>query len=129
MPSLPSMPRRLRPAHGMTTTSKLIGQKVSATMTVLGTDGLNPGGDQPSRQTTVTVVLTGVNGTAQWTAHSTRRRIRPWQRLCRRAFGEDYTLTVSGYGYIGSLTGPDDFNAANAGVEFWGSVLLHRRRV
>lgn len=38
----------------------------------------------------------------------------------QEGLGEDYTLTVSGYGYIGSLTGPDDFNAANAGVEFWG---------
>lgn len=100
--------------------SKLIGQKVSATMTVLGTDGPNPGGDQPPVRTTVTVVLTGVNGVGAVDRTFDTTSDKTVAEALQEGLGEDYTLTVSGYGYIGSLTGPDDFNAANAGVEFWG---------
>ena len=100
--------------------SKLTGQKVSATMTVLGTDGPNPGGDQPPVRTTVTVVLTGVNGVGAVDRTFDTTSDKTVAEALREGLGEDYTLTVSGYGYIGSLTGPDDFNAANAGVEFWG---------
>lgn len=100
--------------------SKLTGQKVSATMTVLGTDGPNPGGDQPPVRTTVTVVLTGVNGVGAVDRTFDTTSDKTVAEALQEGLGEDYTLTVSGYGYIGSLTGPDDFNAANAGVEFWG---------
>lgn len=100
--------------------SKLTGQKVSATMTVLGTDGPNPGGDQPPVKTTVTVVLTGVNGVGAVDRTFDTTSDKTVAEALQEGLGEDYTLTVSGYGYIGSLTGPDDFNAANAGVEFWG---------
>ena len=100
--------------------SKLIGQKVSATMTVLGTDGPNPDGDQPPVRTTVTVVLTGVNGVGAVDRTFDTTSDKTVAEALQEGLGEDYTLTVSGYGYIGSLTGPDDFNAANAGVEFWG---------
>ena len=100
--------------------SKLTGQKVSATMTVLGTDGPNPGGDQPPVRTTVTVVLTGVNGIGAVDRTFDTTSDKTVAEALQEGLGEDYTLTVSGYGYIGSLTGPDDFNAANAGVEFWG---------
>ena len=78
--------------------SKLIGQKVSATMTVLGTDGPNPGGDQPPVRTTVTVVLTGVNGVGAVDRTFDTTSDKTVAEALQEGLGEGYTLTVSGYG-------------------------------
>lgn len=73
---------------------------------------------------TVTVRLTGVNGigaidrTLEVSSSSTVAE------ALQQGFGEDYVLTVSEYGYIGSLTGPEDFNAANAAVAYWGQYYF-----
>ena len=65
-------------------------------------------------------MLTGVNGVGAVDRTFDTTSDKTVAEALQEGLGEDYTLTVSGYGYIGSLTGPDDFNAANAGVEFWG---------
>ena len=73
-------------------------QKASATMTVLGTDGPHPGGDQPPVRTTVTVVLTGVNGVGAGDRRFDTTSDKTVAEALQEGLGEDYTLTVSGYG-------------------------------
>ena len=104
--------------------SKLVGQKVSATMTVLGTDGADPDGEQPPTLVTVTVRLTGVNevGAIDHTFETTSDKTVA--EVLQLGFGEAYTLTVSSYGYIDSLHGAEAFEAANAKVPYWGQYFF-----
>lgn len=104
--------------------SKLVGQKVSATMTVLGTDGADPDGEQPPTLVTVTVRLTGVNevGAIDRTFETTSDKTVA--EVLQLGFGETYTLTVSSYGYIDSLHGDEAFEAANAKVPYWGQYFF-----
>lgn len=104
--------------------SKLVGQKVSATMTVLGTDGANPDGEQPPTLVAVTVRLTGVNevGAIDRTFETTSDKTVA--EVLQLGFGEAYTMTVSDYGYIESLHGDEAFEAANAKVPYWGQYFF-----
>lgn len=104
--------------------SKLVGQRVSATMTVLGTDGANPDGEQPPTLVTVTVRLTGVNevGAIDRTFETTSDKTVA--EALQIGFGESYTLTVGAYGYIESLHGDAAFEEANAKVPYWGQYFF-----
>lgn len=103
--------------------SKLTGQKVSATMTVIGRDGPDPNGDQPPVRTTVTVRLTGVNAVGAVNRTFDTTSDRTVLEAIQEGLGEDYTLTASAYGYVGALTGPEEFNQANASVKYWGQYF------
>ena len=103
--------------------SKLADQHVSATVTVLGTDGAQPGGEQPPTLATVTVRLTGVNGVGAIDRTFETTTDQTVAQTLQRGFGEGYTLTISAYGYIESLHGDEAFEQANASVPYWGQYF------
>lgn len=104
--------------------SKLYNIPVSATMTVIGTDGQDPNGEHPATSVTVTVRLMGSDATGAMEKTITTTSNKTIAEAIQEALGEEYTLTVSSAGYIASLTGPEAFNEANANVDYWGQYLL-----
>ncbi len=104
--------------------SKLTGQPVSATMTVLGTDGPDPNGEQPPTAVTVTVRLTGVNDVGAVDRTFVTTSDKTVAEAMQLGFGESYTLTVGSSGYIESLHGDEAFEAANAAVPYWGQYFF-----
>ncbi|MCQ2500161.1 MAG: hypothetical protein MJ117_02310 [Lachnospiraceae bacterium] len=100
--------------------SKLVNVPVSASMKVLGTDGEDP---EQVTEIHATVRLTGVDMTGAVDTEVTAMSNQTIADVISMGLGENYTLTVSSAGYVQSLTGPEDFNEANASVDWWGQYI------
>ncbi len=105
--------------------SKLYNVPVSADLTVIGTDGEDPEGeDHPVTAVTVRVRMNGVNrvGAVDKTIETTSDKTIA--EAITEALGSEYTLNVVN-GYISSLTGSDAFNQENSEVAYWGQYLRY----